>query len=151
MLLLNMINSYLFMLASHQYSLFVGQAQDIPLPTCQIGSVLWHSATAESQRLEQKRDIPVLKLPLFLELFFPSVCFQKKKVFAGQRGFPLALPPAFHYLPKVIWGAGLYTVLYYMQRCSDLIYSLLLDKDYCSCVFWKTINEGSSAHTTHFQ
>lgn len=146
-----MINSYLFPLAGHQYSLFAGQAQDIPLPTCQIWSVLWHPATAESQWLEQKRDIPVLKLPLFRELFFPSVCFPKEEVFAGQRGFPLACPSAFHYLSEVIWGAGLYTVLYYMQRCSDLIYSLLLDKDYCSCVFWKTINEGSSAHTTHFQ
>lgn len=99
----------------------------------------------------QKQAIPVLKPPLLQELFFPSVCFLEKKVFAGQRGFPLAPPSAFHYRSEVIWGAGLYTVLYYKQRCSDLIYSLLLDRDYCSCVFWKAINEGSSAHTTHFQ
>lgn len=61
-----------------------------------FGTLPLQSPSAWSRPL-QKQDIPVLKPPLLHELFFPSVCCLKKKVFAGQRGFPLAPPSAFHY------------------------------------------------------
>lgn len=131
-----------------------GKPRTFPSPPVKLGvcfGTLPLQSLNDLSRQLQEQDIPVLKPPLLHELFFPSVRFLKKKMFAGQRGFPHAPPSAFHYRSEVIWGAAPYTVLHYMQRCSDLIYSLLLDKDYCSCVFWKTINEGSSAHTTHFQ
>lgn len=67
----------------------------VKLEVCFGTLPLW-SLNILSRQL-QKQDIPVLKPPLLHELFFPSVCFLKKKMFAGQRGFPHAPPSAFHY------------------------------------------------------
>lgn len=77
-----------------------GKPRTFPSPPVKLGvcfGTLPLQGLNDSSRPLQKQDIPVLKLPLLHELFFPSVCLLKKKVFAGQRGFPLAPPSAFHY------------------------------------------------------
>lgn len=58
------------------------------------------------------------------------------------RGFPLAPPSAFHYGEEVTRGAVLYTVLHYMQRCSDLIYSLSWIKIIAAVCFGKLSMKG---------
>lgn len=77
-----------------------GKPRTFPSPPVKLGvcfGTLPLQSLNDLSRPLQKQDIPVLKPPLLHKLFFPSVSFLKKKVFAGQRGFPLAPPSAFHY------------------------------------------------------